>query len=200
MRIRFTALVLSAICLLPWRVAAQPAGKPARIHGQPFVNLRSGPDLSHPAKEVLREGQEVRVEKEEGNWYLVTLADGRHGYVHRTLVRFSDKPPEKENQQPEKTKRIEPAEATRESNVSKPSAVRPTREERRVEPPSASMPDSAARIPKAQPLPVSKVLEGREWEMLGWFGVAFCIFVVGWICGGNYYLRRDRIKRTKIHF
>lgn len=200
MRIGLISMVLSAICLLPWPVAAQPAGKPARIHGQPFVNLRSGAGPSHPAKEVLREGQEVRVEKEEGSWYFVTLPDGRRGYVHRTLVRLSDKPPEKENKQPEKTKQIKPAEATKEINETKPTTARPTREEGGAELPSASAPHLARRMPEVQPLPVSKVLEGRKWEVLGWLGAAFCIFVLGWICGGNYYLRRDRIKRTKIHF
>jgi hypothetical protein len=37
-----------------------------------------------------------------------------------------------------------------------------------------------------------------EWETLRWLGAALCIFILGWICGGNFYLRRDRIKRAKI--
>ena len=51
---------------------------------------------------------------------------------------------------------------------------------------------------KGKPMPVIKLLEGREGEILRWLGVALCIFVLGWICGGNYYLRRDRSKRSKI--
>ena len=187
MRGSLISLVLFPVFLLPAPVMAQVAGQPARIHGESFVNLRSRPDLSHPAKEVLREGQEVRVEQEEGSWYLVTLPDGRRGYVHRALVRLSDKPREKESEQTGETKAIKKTEET-EVNETGETVVRP------------ATPQLAAQIPKGQPLPVIKVLEGREWEVLGWFGVALCIFILGWICGGNYYLRRDRIKRTKVHF
>lgn len=200
MRVGLIAFLLFPFFLLPAVVAAQLAGKPARIHGESFVNLRSGPDLSHPATEVLREGQEVRVEKEEGSWYLVTLPDGRRGYVHRALVRLSDKPREKENKQTGETKAIKKTEATKEVNETRETVVRPAGEERGEERPSAPTPQLSAQIPKGQPLPVIKVLEGREWEVLGWLGVALCIFILGWVCGGNYYLRRDRIKRTKVHF
>lgn len=188
MGVGLISLVLFPVFLLPVVVAAQLAGKPARIHGESFVNLRSGPDLSHPATEILREGQQVRVEKEEGSWYLVTLPDGRRGYVHRALVRLSDKPREKENKQTGETKAIKKTEATREVNETRETVVRP------------ATPQLSAQIPRGQPLPVIKVLEGREWEVLGWFGVALCIFILGWVCGGNFYLRRDRIKRTKVHF
>jgi len=172
-------LALSFFLFLPGMLAAGLAGSEGRIYGESFVNLRSGPDVSHPSKEILREGQEVRVEKEDGSWYLVSLPDGRRGYVHRSLVRITEGA--KLPQEVEK-------------NATPPS------EDRRENLPQAPSARPAAQIPKGQPLPIIKVLDGKEWEVLGWFGVALCIFILGWICGGHYYLRRDRIKKTKLRF
>lgn len=56
------------------------------------------------------------------------------------------------------------------------------------------------KTPKAEPQPLIEALGGRGWEIFWWLGLAVCVFFLGWICGGNYYLRRDRIKRTKLRF
>lgn len=128
------------------------AGRKGKIQGESYVHLRSEPDPGQPPVAVLREGEEVVVESEQGSWYLVSLQDGRRGYVHKTLIQLL-----------------------------------PSQKEER-----------AAR--QGRPLPVIKVVEGREWEILRWLGVGLCIFIIGWICGGNYYLRRDRIRRTKLRF
>lgn len=175
-------LALSSFLVLPGMVAAGVTGTEGRIYGESYVNLRSGPDVTHPSREILREGQEVRVEKEEGSWYLVSLPDGRRGYVHRSFVRIT-----------ERAKLPQGAER----NASPPAADREVQEEK---PRPAASPELAAAVPKGQPLPIIKVLEGKEWEVLGWFGVALCIFILGWICGGHYYLRRDRVKSTKLRF
>jgi len=45
-----------------------------------------------------------------------------------------------------------------------------------------------------------ELLEGRERDMVLWLTIAVAFFLIGWICGGNYYLRRDRIRRTKLRF
>lgn len=180
------SLAVLFVLVLPVLARGQLAGKSAKIFGESFVNLRAGPDVSHPATEILREGQEVRVEKQEGSWYLVSLPDGTRGYVHRTLVRTTEPPPASMPQQ------------TRETGEAVTSPV--AEEKTAVEPPAPPSSGLAAQVPKGQPLPIIKVLEGREWDLLGWFGLALCVFILGWICGGNYYLRRDRIKRTKIHF
>jgi len=73
------------------------------------------------------------------------------------------------------------------------------REEKRElpPPPPEPAPKTASR---GKPLPVVRVLEGREGDILWWLAVALCVFVVGWICGGNYYLRRDRTRRNKLRF
>ncbi len=49
--------------------------------------------------------------------------------------------------------------------------------------------------------PLSANPKGRRLrEIAIWFTAALCIFILGWILGGNYYLRRDRIDRSKLHF
>lgn len=168
------------LVFLPKDSTAEVVGKKGRIHGESYVNLRSGPDLSHPPRAVLKEGEQVTVEGEEGSWYLVSLMDGRKGYVHKTLVHLSGGAEVKESL--------------------KGGAVTAPSEEIRKDLPISPPQQAARQKPKGRPMPIIKVLEGKEWEILWWLGVALCIFIIGWICGGNYYLYRDRIKRTKLRF
>lgn len=179
MRVGLISFAFLFSFILAGEAGVGDVGKAGKIHGENFVNLRSGPDLSHPSKEILREGQEVRVEKEVEGWYFVSLADGRSGYVHKTLVQISGRPK---------------AEAATRQEIA------PPREEKSENLPKPQPPELAAQVPKGQPLPVIKVLEGKEWEVMGWFGVALCVFILGWICGGNFYLRHDRVKRSKLRF
>lgn len=182
MRVSLFSFAFFSLLILAGEAGVGQLAMVGTIHGERFVNLRSGPDLSHPSKEILREGQEVKVEKEVGSWYFVSLADGRSGYVHKSLVQISGKV--KAEAAPMQPKQLIPA---------------PT-EEKRENLPKPPAPELAAQVRKGQPLPVIKVLEGKEWEVMGWLGVALCIFILGWVCGGNYYLRRDRVKRSKVHF
>jgi hypothetical protein len=54
--------------------------------------------------------------------------------------------------------------------------------------------------PAAKSPSIVQMLEGRENELMIAAAVAAAFFFIGWICGGNYYLRRDRKQRTKIRF
>jgi hypothetical protein len=47
---------------------------------------------------------------------------------------------------------------------------------------------------------VIQMLEGRESDLLVWLSIAIVFFMIGWILGGNYYLRRDRVRRRKLRF
>lgn len=170
--------------------AAELVGRKGKIQGESFVNLRSGPDLNSPSKTILRKGEEVVVEREEGSWYLLSLADGTRGYVHKTLVVFVGNEEAKRAVKNEDIKKV----------PGKEESVRDLgREEKNNSPALPPLGKNSESI-KGKPLPVIKVLEGKEWEILWWFGAVLCIFVIGWICGGNYYLRRDRIRRSKLHF
>jgi len=183
------SIAVLGLVLLRSEGAAELTSRKGRIQGENFVNLRSGPDLSYPSRAVLRKGEEITVEKEERSWYLVSLADGSRGYVHKTLVGLLGNEEMKMavkgevvKKAPEKEEIVKGAGGEGESDL--PAA------------PSHRLKGES----KGKPLPVVKVLEGKEWEILWWLGAALCIFVIGWICGGNYYLRRDRIRRRKLHF
>jgi len=51
-----------------------------------------------------------------------------------------------------------------------------------------------------KPRSIMQMLEGHETEVLMAAAIAVAFFSVGWVCGGNYYLRRDRRRRTKLRF
>ena len=189
MRSALLSIAFLGLVLLRGDGAAELTSKKGRIQGENFVNLRSGPDLSYPSRAVLRKGEEVTVEKEERSWYVVSLADGRRGYVHKTLVALLGD---------EETKVAAKNEAVKKAPKKKEIVNDAGGEEKKPSP--TLPPDRLKGESKGKPLPVIKVLEGKEWEILWWLGAALCIFVIGWICGGNYYLRRDRIRRKKLHF
>ena len=172
--------------------AAEGLSKKGKIAGESFVHLRSGPDVGYPSRAILRKGEEVTVEKEEGTWYLVTLMDGRKGYVHKTLVALLG------NQEIKTT--VKTNEDLKEKSSVREDTVHDLGGEEKSAPPALSPHRTKRETAKGKPLPIVKVLEGKEWEILWWLGAALCIFVIGWICGGNYYLRRDRIRRNKLHF
>lgn len=175
---------------VPWvGEAAELANKRGKIDRESFVNLRSGPDIAFPSQTVLRKGDEVWVEREESSWYLVALPDGRKGYVHKTLVAVVG------------AGEREPVVRSQPPRAAPPQVVRPAQAtEARVELPSPAQPPEGKTAARGKPLPVIRLLEGKEGEILWWLTAALCIFIVGWICGGNYYLRRDRLRRNKLHF
>jgi hypothetical protein len=39
----------------------------------------------------------------------------------------------------------------------------------------------------------------KQWENWDWIVALLCCFFLGWILGGNYYLRRDHTRRHKLH-
>lgn len=180
MRIALLSFALLWFVLLPAEGQTEFVRRKGEIQGESYVNLRSGPDLKYPPKGVLRKGDKVTVEGEDGSWYLVSAMDGKKGHVHKAFVRLLGRAEEKE------VARVESVAA--ESEVRTDNA--PISIERREE----------IKAPKSKPVPVIEVLEGKEWNIVSWLGAALCIFIIGWICGGNYYLRRDRIRRSRLHF
>ena len=51
-----------------------------------------------------------------------------------------------------------------------------------------------------KPRSIMQMAEGHETELLVAAAIAVAFFSVGWVCGGNYYLRRDRRRRTQLRF
>ncbi|MGH7774341.1 MAG: SH3 domain-containing protein [Candidatus Binatia bacterium] len=176
MRHALVSFTLFWFVFLPANSSAELIDRKGRIEGESHVNLRSGPGLDFLPIRVLREGEEVTVEGEETGWYQVFVADGEWGYVHKTLVRLLSSAEKMEGPRIMVTV---PGEGKQESQLSSP-------------------PEGQA--PEGKRTAIFRLLEGKEWETVWWLGLAICIFFLGWICGGNYYLRRDRINRTKLRF
>jgi len=203
-----------------------------RVSGASHVNLRSGPGISYPPVTIIKSGEEVTVEKLEGNWYQVSLPDGSRGYVYAELIHFL---PEKAEQEQsvapvtlptpiilptpnievsleDSTVKPQPETVRLEPMVEQPEDDLPELIEAQAEVPPEETPASPLEIesfpPKTQAVVPRKIettfpvngSDGQVWEVIGWIIVPGCIFVLGWILGGNYYLRRDRIERTKLRF
>ena len=182
------------------------------IAGASHVNLRSGPGISHPALKILRSGEEVDVERLEGSWYRISLSDGKRGYVYEGFLYLLGK------EEIEVAKIDSVTERVREVVEKQPFT------EQRETPKKVDLTESdggreknSSKVPRRQPeilnvqlvekeLPEAKTLLAIEMgrvqllEIAAWFAAALCIFILGWVFGGNYYLRRERNERNKLHF
>ena len=65
---------------------------------------------------------------------------------------------------------------------------------------AATSPDPEQKTPTAKAPSIIQMLEGRENDLILGLSIAVIFFVVGWVFGGNYYLRRDRTRRRKLRF
>jgi Bacterial SH3 domain len=161
------------------------------------ANLRAGPSLNEPSKAILKQGDQLTVESEAGDWYLVATPDGQKGYVHRSVVKLAavellpilEKSPEPRSSVGEPNKPPQPAPAE--------SPAPPLPRSKAAD--SVTRPAEQKGSPAESP-PLIRLLEGHETDVLVWAGIAVAFFFVGWICGGNYYLRRERLRRTKLRF
>jgi hypothetical protein len=71
-------------------------------------------------------------------------------------------------------------------------------QQRESSPPTA--PVAEPKFPAEKSPSIIQMLQGRENELILWVSIALVAFVIGWILGGNYYLRRDRARRSKLRF
>jgi hypothetical protein len=92
------------------------------------------------------------------------------------------------------------------SAVKAPAARKSAAATRAPESRASAKPAAPTEKPQEQEVPDGKspsilqMLEGHETELLVAGAIALAFFVIGWICGGNYYVRRDRRRRTKLRF
>ena len=66
--------------------------------------------------------------------------------------------------------------------------------------PAGKAQEQKQTAPPAKSPSILQMLEGHETEFAIAVAIAVAFFFIGWICGGNYYLRRDRRWRRKIRF
>jgi hypothetical protein len=93
--------------------------------------------------------------------------------------------------------RADPADNS--STIEQAAAATPTAPARQDGNVIKSSPDAEQKNPAKSPS-IIKMLEGRENDVVLWVSIATVSFIIGWICGGNYYLRRDRTRRRKLRF
>lgn len=192
--------------LLANAVDAAAAESKATVLNTSTPNLRIGPGLEHDVKQTLKEGDQVTVESLEGDWYLVTTSDGQRGYIHKTLLKLADAatPPAA----PQKPKLVETKEAAKSASPAAPSGTQssspgpPTKSDEKPQTPApvAVGREPIRAVPEARSPSIIQMLEGRETELKLGLLVAAVAFVIGWICGGNFYLRRDQRSRRKLRF
>jgi uncharacterized protein YgiM (DUF1202 family) len=193
------------------------AQQKATIYGASQASLRAGPNSAEPRRGILNQGDKITVEGQQGSWYLVQTIDGQKGYVHKSLVKLANeektpavstelnpaKPPVSELQQPNKSVAIDSS-----VEAPQPSAAPVARADQTAKTAPAPAKNREASVSKANDYrsppkkspSVIELLEGREADMIIWAGIAVAFFLIGWICGGNFYLRRDRLRRTKLRF
>jgi uncharacterized protein YgiM (DUF1202 family) len=175
----------------------------AAVFGTPTANLRAGAGIEHALKMTLKEGDQVSVEKLEGEWYLVSAAGGQKGYIHKNLLKLAaDATP-----QPAPAKLNSP-EAKEPAKNAAPTAVPPaatpaatTNEPPKPPPPPAPVPRvEQPKAAEAKSQSILQMLEGHESEVKIGLIIAAIAFVLGWLCGGGYYARRERKSRHKLRF
>jgi hypothetical protein len=166
-----------------------------------MANVRAGAGIDHAIRATLNEGAQVAVGKLDGEWYEVTAPDGQTGYIHKSLLKFGTETssaqtsPSAVKSKNDKTAKAGSRMIGTPSQVATGDAAKASKSK-----------SSVAAAPKESDAPASKspsivqMLEGYEHELMMGAVLAVVFFFIGWICGGNYYLRRDRRQRSKIRF
>lgn len=85
-------LGLAALWMLAFSAVCH--AQPAYISGYREVMLRTGPSVEHRILAVLRTGNEMEILGEDGDYNLVSLPDGRQGYVLKSFL-TNEAPPER---------------------------------------------------------------------------------------------------------
>jgi hypothetical protein len=188
--------LLHVVILFEGSSAGAAEGK-AVVAGASTANLRA-----EAGKATLKEGEQASVETFEGEWYQVTASDGQTELIHKSFLKVGSEGPKvaqkaaKNGVEKLTRESISMAAAAPQSGVNKaPTTQRPTTKA----PPAAAAPEEPPAGAGKSPS-ILQMLEGHENEIMIAAAVAAAFFFVGWICGGNYYLRRDRKRRNKIRF
>jgi hypothetical protein len=195
---------------------AQAAQQKATIRGASHATLRGGPGLKEPTRGILTEGEHVIIEGQDNDWYLVQTSGGRKGYVHKSLVKLdpeekpleptvesnpakadSGKSPEGD-QAPSTSSAAPPSESS--IGIPAPAAINQEKSMTKKAPTKNAEQPENPRGPLGKSPSLIELLQGREADMVLWLAIAAAFFLIGWVCGGNFYLRRDRMKRTKLRF
>jgi uncharacterized protein YgiM (DUF1202 family) len=179
--------------------AAEAVAQKATVFGTPAANLRAGPGVEHELKLTLKEGDPVTIAKLEGEWFWVTVADGQQGYIHKNLLKLVE------------SVAVQPqvAPPQKSAAVATPAAAPGTGKPQNVPAPAtqaakAPAPNSTANeVAETQTTDgkapsLLQMLDAHESEVKIGLLVAGIAFVIGWFCGGHYYIRREHKHRRRL--
>ncbi|MBM4299046.1 MAG: hypothetical protein FJ143_15025 [Deltaproteobacteria bacterium] len=193
---------MMALAILLWLagIGGAVAQPKATVFGTATANLRAGAGVEHALKMTLKEGDQVSVEKLDGDWYLVSAADGQKGYVHKNLLKLAaDTPAQSAPPQtpPVTTAPLEAKESAKDAPPpAAPANVTPTAPGAQPKQAPANPPQAA----DAKSQSILQMIEGHETEVKIGLIIAAMAFALGWLCGGGYYARRERKSRHKLRF
>lgn len=179
--------------------AAEAVAQKATVFGTPTANLRAGAGVEHALKLTLKEGDPVTIEKLEGEWFLVTAADGQKGYIHKNLLKPVDVVAQPQVAPPQKSGEVAvPAAAP---GTGKAQSV-PAPPSKAAKPPPPSVAPSVevakGKTTDGKAPSLLQMLDAHESEVKIGLLVAGIAFVIGWFCGGHYYIRREHKYRRRL--
>jgi hypothetical protein len=181
------------------------------LRGNAPSDLRVDPGVERPLRSNLKFADWAVVGPEERTRSLVVSAAAQKESVRQSLLKFVDeataqttdadssKVPEGSKESTQKTAPTAPAKPQPPPGVkaktpeSRPKTSSPAKSTTPVD--TSQEQKSAAKSPS-----ILQMLEGHETELMIAAAIAATFFLIGWICGGHYSLRRDRRRRTKIRF
>ncbi|MCY4488068.1 MAG: TIGR04211 family SH3 domain-containing protein [Deltaproteobacteria bacterium] len=162
-------LALSALC----------HAQSAYISGYREVMLRSGPSVEHRILAVLRTGNEMDILGEDGDYNLVSLPDGREGYVLKSFL-TNEAPPERRL---EELTAVVDTQATELQRLRNENRDLVARNDKLTE-------DHEGERRQLQRLQQESANLERD-ERLWWFGSGAGVLLVGWLMG----MTRVRLRR-----
>jgi hypothetical protein len=198
-------LFLLAIFLLSVSSHTETPEKKAFLRANAPSDLRADPGVEH------------RLRSSFADWALErtrSIVVGAHGEsAGQRLLKFVDEavaqttdadsakvPVEELKESTQKTAPTAPAKPQPPASVK---AKTPESRSKASSPAKSAAPVDSAQEQKsaaAKSPSILQMLEGHETELMIAAGIAATFFLIGWICGGHYYLRRDRQRRTRIRF
>jgi uncharacterized protein YraI len=184
------------------------------VQGTREANLRAGPGVEHGVKGTVKENEQLTVQGQEGDWYLVETAAGQKGYLYKDFLKVAGEeqagaivtePKTAPGESKEATKAPVPVTDAATAEQSPPPPPAPPAQKITQSPSPSGSPNQPPKSeerktssPRAPSL--IELLDGREADVILWVCIAIVFFLIGWISGGHYYLRRDRTRRTKLRF
>jgi hypothetical protein len=195
-----------AIFLLSVSWRTETPEKKGYLRGNAPSDLRADPGVEHRLRANFAHWALERTRS------LVVASDAWKESVRQQLLKFVDEAaaqttdadsstvPVEESK--ESTKRTAPAAPAKPQPPPGVKAKTPESRSKASSPAKSTTPVDTSQEQKsaAKSPSILQMLEGHETELMIAAAIAATFFLIGWICGGHYSLRRDRRRRTKIRF